>query len=90
MNKVFISHFNFHEYRGIEMGKEKDYRAAIRFGSLIIVVLQSTITVLLLRYTKTRKTDKLPYLSSSVILSSECLKFIACLIALFVNAGNKY
>ena len=69
------------------MGKEKDKSALIRYGSLTIVVLQSTITVLLLRYTRTRKTDDLPYLSSSVILLSECLKFVVCLIGLFINTG---
>ena len=72
------------------MRREKDKSALIRYGSLTIVVLQSTITVLLLRYTRTRKTDDLPYLSSSVILSSECLKFVACLIALFINTGMPF
>ena len=62
-------------------------RTWIRYGSLAVVVLQTTVTVLLLRYSRTRETDNPPYLASTAVLSSECCKFVVCVITLFVHAG---
>ena len=62
-------------------------RALLRYGSLAVVVLQTTVTVLLLRYSRTRATENPPYLASTAVLSSECCKFVVCVITLFVHAG---
>jgi len=58
----------------------------IRYGSLAIVVLQTTVTVLLLRYSRTRETVLPPYLPSTAVLSSECCKFVVCVITLFIHS----
>ena len=60
----------------------------IRYGSLAIVVLQTTVTVLLLRYSRTRETDNPPYLASTAVLTSECCKFVVCVITLFIHSGD--
>ena len=70
------------------MGNGDDSHAFIRYGSLAIVVLQTTITVLLLRYSRTRETDSPPYLASTAVLSSECCKFVVCVITLWAYAGK--
>lgn len=69
------------------MGNGGGTNVVIRYGSLAIVVLQTTVTVLLLRYSRTRETDLAPYLASTAVLSSECCKFFVCVITLFVHAG---
>jgi len=69
------------------MGNGGETNVVIRYGSLAIVVLQTTITVLLLRYSRTRETSSPPYLASTAVLSSECCKFVVCVITLFVHAG---
>ena len=70
------------------MGNGGATNSVIRYGSLAVVVLQTTVTVLLLRYSRTRETDNPPYLASTAVLSSECCKFVVCVITLFVHAGN--
>lgn len=70
------------------MGNGGESSVVIRYGSLAIVVLQTTITVLLLRYSRTRETSSPPYLASTAVLSSECCKFVVCVITLFVHAGK--
>ena len=72
------------------MGNGEGGNAFIRYGSLAIVVLQTTITVLLLRYSRTRETDSLPYLASTAVLSSECCKFVVCVITLWAYAGKTW
>ena len=69
------------------MGNGGGANGVIRYGSLAIVVLQTTVTVLLLRYSRTRETNNPPYLASTAVLSSECCKFVVCVITLFVHAG---
>ena len=49
----------------------------LRYGTLILVVLQTTATVLLLRYSRTR--EGTPYLASTAVFISEILKFIVCI-----------
>lgn len=61
-------------------------KAFIRYGSLLVVVLQTTVTVLLLRYSRTRETDIPPYLASTAVLSAECCKFVVCVLTLFIHA----
>ena len=71
------------------MGNGEGGNAIIRYGSLGIVVLQTTVTVLLLRYSRTRETDSPPYLASTAVLSSEFCKFLVCIITLWAYAGNR-
>jgi len=72
------------------MGNGEGGNAIIRYGSLGIVVLQTTVTVLLLRYSRTRETDSPPYLASTAVLSSECCKFLVCIITLWAYADYSF
>ena len=60
----------------------------LRYGSLGIIVLQTTLTVLLLRYSRTHGDPKEPYIASTAVLSSEVAKFILCLGSLWVYSGK--
>ena len=63
-------------------------KAFIRYGSVLEVVLQTTVTEMLLRYSRTRETDIPPYLASTAVLSAECCKFVVCVLTLFIYAGK--
>jgi hypothetical protein len=58
----------------------------LRYGTLILVVLQTTATVLLLRYSRTR--EGAPYLASTAVFVSEILKFIVCIGSLLAQNGK--
>lgn len=55
----------------------------LRYGTLFILVLQTTATVLLLRYSRTRPGP--PYLASTAVFLNECCKFTVCVFSLFVQ-----
>merc|ERR1711963_553789 len=55
----------------------------LRCGTLIILVLQTTATVLLLRYSRTRPGP--PYLASTAVMMNECCKFTVCVFSLFAQ-----
>jgi len=57
----------------------------LRYGTLIILVLQTTATVLLLRYSRTRPGQ--PYLASTAVMLNECCKFSVCVFSLFAQRG---
>ena len=58
----------------------------LRYGTLIILVLQTTATVLLLRYSRTRPGQ--PYLASTAVMLNECCKFCVCVFSLYAQRGN--
>ena len=57
----------------------------LRYGTLVILVLQTTATVLLLRYSRTRPGR--PYLASTAVMLNECCKFAVCLFSLYAQRG---
>jgi len=57
----------------------------LRYGTLIILVLQTTATVLLLRYSRTRPGQ--PYLASTAVMLNECCKFTVCVFSLYAQRG---
>ena len=57
----------------------------LRYGTLIILVLQTTATVLLLRYSRTRPGQ--PYLASTAVMMNECCKFCVCVFSLYAQRG---
>ena len=59
--------------------------SVLRYGTLIILVLQTTATVLLLRYSCTRPGQ--PYLASTAVMLNECCKFSVCVFSLFAQRG---
>lgn len=61
----------------------------LKWISLVVLIAQTTALVLVLRFSKTRKTyGELPYISSTAILVAEVVKFVTCLIILFKNNGS--
>jgi len=57
----------------------------LRYGTLVILVLQTTATVLLLRYSRTR--PGWPYLASTAVMLNECCKFTVCVFSLYAQRG---
>lgn len=57
----------------------------LRYGTLIILVLQTTATVLLLRYSRTWPGR--PYLPSTAVMLNECCKFSVCVFSLYAQRG---
>ena len=57
----------------------------LRYGTLIILVLQTTATVLLLRYSRTRPGT--PYLASTAVMMNESCKFCVCVFSLYAQRG---
>ena len=70
--KVFLDIF---------LGSSTD--SLLRYGTLIILVLQTTATVLLLRYSRTRPGQ--PYLASTAVMLNECCKFTVCVFSLYAQ-----
>ena len=54
--------------------------ALVRWLLLVLLVVQTSLMVLILRYSRTTTTT--PYLASTVVLFTECLKFVLCLLLL--------
>jgi len=74
---------NRKEDHGSTEGSKMD--SILRYGTLIILVLQTTATVLLLRYSRTRPGQ--PYLASTAVMLNECCKFSVCVFSLFAQRG---
>lgn len=61
------------------------FNSLMRYGTLIILVLQTTATVLLLRYSRTWPGR--PYLASTAVMLNECCKFSVCVFSLYAQRG---
>jgi UDP-sugar transporter A1/2/3 len=57
----------------------------IKWISLVVLIVQTTALVLVLRYSRTQKTDGPRYLSSTAVLVAEVIKFFTCIFVLFVS-----
>lgn len=57
----------------------------IKWISLVVLIVQTTALVLVLRYSRTQKTDGPKYLSSTAVLMSEIVKFFTCIVVLLYN-----
>lgn len=63
--------------------KQPKQRLILKYLSLFIIVVQTTIMVLLLRYSKTQKVEGPRYISSTAIALSEFFKLLICFVVLF-------
>ncbi|KAJ3299427.1 hypothetical protein HK104_008933 [Borealophlyctis nickersoniae] len=52
----------------------------LKWVSLVTLIIQNSALALLLRYSQTAGRSSRPYLPSTAVVTSECLKFIVCLI----------
>jgi UDP-sugar transporter A1/2/3 len=60
----------------------------LKYFSLVALTLQSTLIVVFIRYS--RKNASNNYLPSTVVLFSEIVKLVICLIIVFINSGLFY
>jgi hypothetical protein len=54
----------------------------LKWMSLVVLILQTTALVLVLRYSRTQKTDGPKYLSSTAVVVSEIVKFFTCILVI--------
>lgn len=60
----------------------------LKWFSLIILILQTSTLVLFLRFSLTKQNDEgSRYLSSTVVVISEIIKFFTCLLVVFFKNG---
>jgi UDP-sugar transporter A1/2/3 len=57
----------------------------LRYGTLLLVVLQTTATVLLMRYSRTREGTQ--YLASTAVFLAEVMKVLVCYVILLAQNG---
>lgn len=57
----------------------------LRWMSLVALVLQNSSLVLLLRYSRTVKSEK--YLSSTAIVTAEFIKALLCIVLVWIENG---
>ncbi|TMS32389.1 hypothetical protein L596_000235 [Steinernema carpocapsae] len=55
--------------------------------SLVVLILQTTALVLILRYSQTQKVDGPKYISSTAVVTAEIVKLITCIFVLLRNNG---
>jgi len=60
----------------------------VKYLVLMLLVIQTTVTVLLLRYIKTSETTKLHYISSTVVLLVELVKATSCILIIFIQTSK--
>ncbi|CAJ0931993.1 unnamed protein product, partial [Mesorhabditis belari] len=58
----------------------------LKYMSLVILIAQTTAIVLILRFTRTQKSEGPRYLSSTAVVSAEIVKLFTCIFVLFVNS----
>uniref|UniRef100_A0A914CGV2 UDP-N-acetylglucosamine transporter n=1 Tax=Acrobeloides nanus TaxID=290746 RepID=A0A914CGV2_9BILA len=59
----------------------------LKWISLIVLIAQTTALVLILRFSRTQKTEGPRYLSSTAVVTAEVVKFFTCIVVLFINSG---
>ena len=60
----------------------------IKYLSLVLLILQTTGVVLVMRYSRTSSDSKNRYLSSTAVVVSEVMKIAACLALLWYQASK--
>lgn len=58
----------------------------LKYISLVLLTLQNALLILVMRYVRTRAGDM--FLSTSAVVMSEMLKFVACLFIIFIEEGS--
>ena len=59
----------------------------LKYVSLVLLILQTTSMVLVLRYSRTLETSE-RYLSSTAVVCGEVMKLVACLLLIWYQASN--
>ncbi|RWS23433.1 putative UDP N-acetylglucosamine transporter-like protein [Leptotrombidium deliense] len=61
---------------------------SLKYTALLVLVIQTTTLVLILRYSRTVNVETNRYLSSTVIMVAEFLKLIICLVVMVIKSGD--
>lgn len=69
-------------------GGEAQHGKLIKYGSLVLLIVQMVGLVLLMRYSRTASSGEDLYLSSTAVATMELLKFIICLVVVGVQCGS--
>jgi UDP-sugar transporter A1/2/3 len=59
----------------------------LKYTSLVVLIVQTTTMVLVLRYSRTIETTE-RYLSSTAVVCGEVMKVVSCLLILWYQAGK--
>ena len=59
---------------------------SMKYVSLLLLMLQNTALVLVMRYSRTR--DVPLYITTTTVVMGELLKLVACLVIIFVQEGH--
>jgi solute carrier family 35 (UDP-sugar transporter), member A1/2/3 len=68
----------------------------IKYLSLILLILQTTSLVLVMRYSRTNAvksddgTKDLRYLSSTAVVCSEIMKVVTCVLIIWYQSGKRF
>lgn len=63
--------------------------ANYKYISLIVLIVQTTALVLILRYSRTMKIEGARYLSSTAIVIAEIIKIFTCLVVIFYEHSKR-
>ncbi|CAI4226574.1 unnamed protein product [Auanema sp. JU1783] len=72
------------------MGTQQQTNNNLKLISLVVLILQTTALVLILRYSRTQVTEGPRYLSSTAVLCAEIVKFLTCIVVLWYNHGWRW
>lgn len=65
------------------------YKDKLKWMSLIVLIIQTSALILIMRYSRTQKRESVPlYLSSTAIVTAEIIKFFSCLLVVLFNNSN--
>ena len=69
-------------------GSDAEHGKLIKYGSLVLLIVQMVGLVLLMRYSRTASSGKDLYLSSTAVATMELMKFIICLYVVGYQSGS--
>lgn len=70
------------------MGATVGTNYSLKYISLLVLTIQTTTLVMLLRISRTTSNNEPRYVSSTAIVVSEALKILVCLVILFHENGK--
>lgn len=61
----------------------------LKYGVLLLITFQTTILVLVLRYSRKNSNQNARYFNSTAVFLSELFKFFICILVLIYNGKTK-
>lgn len=69
-----------------EFSASLDTASHLKYFSLVTLMLQNAVFILMMRYVRTRPGDM--FMSTTAVIMSEVLKFLACFVIIFYKEGS--